>query len=648
MTTYYISSSTGSDSNDGLSSGSPWATLGKVYSKCVSVSKFQPGDSVLLKAGDSWNSGPLVISGVANTGTAGSRITIGRYGEGANPILYGDHSDAVWTAVPGYSGIYSTPGGTASTIQDVYDGVSGTRYTPREQGADDLATWLGKFVAGEWGQYATNKTIYVKTLDGNAPTVMRCLEFAAVQSSYVSYVTFENLDVYHAYFGFYPNNGAGVVVTYCSVTDNVNIGIHMLRCTSSTISYNTVARTGETSIYLTTCVDAWVHHNNVSYTTAATVDGITPPGHDSLERCAIGLQQGIRTIVEHNTMSYIWGSFFDLYYEVDSVMRYNYGFHAEDWCAAPHGTGLRIYANIFNQDGANTSKGCGFSGGHYYDAVRSPAPDSGANVVYNNVVYDHGGEGCLSIDGSGLLIVRNNIFVAHSGLVTNGEFTTGADYDCNFYGSLTGTFRGWEWNGTQHSTLAAFRAASGLESNGSYGDPKFVSATPSVPDDFGLQTTSPCRSAGENLKDSGIIGSTEEWKDYSGRVISSGDVVDIGSYAYTSSGGGSFTSTDMSLLGILSVWPSFADGTSLAPTVPPAMSLLSILSIWSPFGIPTSIHVGATTTSTHDYISSANDRIDILGLDVIMIGGTTTPRTIIREQTTDNLAVSVYLSVVEA
>src|SRR5579864_4364622 len=49
-TAYYVSSSTGSDTNGGTSAASPWQTIAH-----VNAQTFQPGDSVLFKRGDVWN-----------------------------------------------------------------------------------------------------------------------------------------------------------------------------------------------------------------------------------------------------------------------------------------------------------------------------------------------------------------------------------------------------------------------------------------------------------------------------------------------------------------------------------------------------------------------------------------------------------------
>ncbi|QJD86274.1 carbohydrate binding domain-containing protein [Cohnella herbarum] len=78
-TTYYVSSSGGNDSNDGLSSATPWRTLTK-----ISSITFNPGDTILLKAGDQWTGEILYPHG---EGTSTNWITVSSYGTGAKPKL---------------------------------------------------------------------------------------------------------------------------------------------------------------------------------------------------------------------------------------------------------------------------------------------------------------------------------------------------------------------------------------------------------------------------------------------------------------------------------------------------------------------------------------------------------------------------------
>jgi parallel beta-helix repeat protein len=90
LATYYVSSSTGNDANDGLSEGTAFATVGK-----VNALNLQPGDSVLFKCGDTWRGQMLTIT---KSGAAGSPITIGSYPSNCanRPVLSGAQPVSGW------------------------------------------------------------------------------------------------------------------------------------------------------------------------------------------------------------------------------------------------------------------------------------------------------------------------------------------------------------------------------------------------------------------------------------------------------------------------------------------------------------------------------------------------------------------------
>ncbi|MCE9612179.1 MAG: hypothetical protein K8R23_18430 [Chthoniobacter sp.] len=77
-TTYYVSQSTGNDSAAGTAATTAWKTLEK-----ASSIDYQPGDSILLKRGDTWTDG-LTPKG---SGTPEKPITITGYGEGKKPVI---------------------------------------------------------------------------------------------------------------------------------------------------------------------------------------------------------------------------------------------------------------------------------------------------------------------------------------------------------------------------------------------------------------------------------------------------------------------------------------------------------------------------------------------------------------------------------
>src|SRR4051812_42486083 len=82
-TTYYVSSSTGSDDRSprqAQNQSTPWKSLDKLNSFFTNL---EPGDAVLLKRGDTFY-GSINIS---KSGSGGSPITIGAYGNGKNPVI---------------------------------------------------------------------------------------------------------------------------------------------------------------------------------------------------------------------------------------------------------------------------------------------------------------------------------------------------------------------------------------------------------------------------------------------------------------------------------------------------------------------------------------------------------------------------------
>ena len=77
---YYVSSSEGSDANNGLAPAASWASLAR-----VKKAKLQPGDTVHLKSGDVFNE-QLDID---ESGSESAVIHFTRYGEGELPIIDG-------------------------------------------------------------------------------------------------------------------------------------------------------------------------------------------------------------------------------------------------------------------------------------------------------------------------------------------------------------------------------------------------------------------------------------------------------------------------------------------------------------------------------------------------------------------------------
>lgn len=118
---YYVDATNGNDSwqgklPDAQGTNGPWKTLSK-----VNETYFVPGDSVLLKCGQTWNETLAVTS----SGAYGSPITYGAYGgcDGTNkPIIDGSESVNGWTAVGG--GIYAATANLNKTLLNLIDNGS--------------------------------------------------------------------------------------------------------------------------------------------------------------------------------------------------------------------------------------------------------------------------------------------------------------------------------------------------------------------------------------------------------------------------------------------------------------------------------------------------------------------------------------------
>ena len=533
-TTYYFSSS-GNDTNSGTSPGAPWKSLSEIYYKSARIGGhapyFAPGDSILLKAGDTFYERIQMFG----DGAVYSRITLGRYGEGANPLLIGDNVNATWTLVAGRTNIYSTP---VSGILIVSE-TNGTLYGEMPN-LDDFAgatnQWMDTFTNLSWGKLTAGGTVvYLRTSDDTAPGTGRLRAFHKPVESSGSYVTIEHLDVRRAYYGISIGpkyisgnyvNTTNPIVRNCNIEDTCGCGLRFYYTTSGEMASNTVTRTGWTSTYLgDRCISNWMHHNTISFATNIILK-IADPFRESQELGGIGMKQGAHNIVERNDVSEVNG-FVDTYYEQGSVIRYNY-FHSSRIGSgiAPHGTGYDIHHNIFNF-GPQGQKAIG--GFWAYDAGASYGPALGTNLIYNNVFYNFTVYGFYS--GTNYppgVMLRNNIFVGASG-ATLAQSCIGPDCVYNLFYCLGTPKFYWNAHETGH-TLASYRAASGMESNSIYANPMFVSDKPVTAVDFQLKSTSPCINAGQDLKLAGLLGPAAQYQDYLGTPIPRGTGPDIGAY----------------------------------------------------------------------------------------------------------------------
>ena len=142
-TTYYVSSSSGSDANSGTSSGTAWQTIAKVNGRT-----FQAGDSILFRRGDVWNESLVPPS----SGVSGNPITFDAYGSGAPPNLTG------YYAVPSSAWVHVTGNAWKAALPSVFSSVNFCLFG---------SVWGQKVAAStsnltaQWDFYLANGYLYI-------------------------------------------------------------------------------------------------------------------------------------------------------------------------------------------------------------------------------------------------------------------------------------------------------------------------------------------------------------------------------------------------------------------------------------------------------------------------------------------------------
>jgi hypothetical protein len=216
---YYLDSSTGDDSNSGLSPSSAWRTIGKINSVALA-----PGDTVYFRRGGLWRETLDPDAG----GSPGRPITFTAYGEGPAPIISG--SDVVQGWQLSRDSVYHAQSSEPNNV--FVDGGPGWGLPracclPWEACAPSKLCATGAMRAGSWYWNPASSELYVWLEDGSNPT--RHTVEAAVRiygmkvignggekgNIIVDGLTFERTGGYGIYFYSNAENGrgpAGVII----------------------------------------------------------------------------------------------------------------------------------------------------------------------------------------------------------------------------------------------------------------------------------------------------------------------------------------------------------------------------------------------------------------------------------------------------
>ncbi len=257
---YYVDAAAGNDANNGVSPQTAWRTLAK-----VNASRFNPGDSVLLKRGERWRE----RLDVPSSGAPGSPITFSAYGAGENPIINGAILLTNWSRASGnvWSAVVDPP---PVFVEEVHIVVFDQVYGKRKPSRADLTN------ERDWHYDISNQRLDIFSTSNPAtkyqnPGIEVSIQFGAFYLNNQDYITLNGLTL------IYSNNNAvkthdddsdHIVVENCFITKSAGAGISSPSGSDDwTVRNNTVTYCGEEldrdGLYVNEGCNAWKIYDNV-------------------------------------------------------------------------------------------------------------------------------------------------------------------------------------------------------------------------------------------------------------------------------------------------------------------------------------------------------------------------------------------------
>ena len=487
---YYVSSSSGDDSNDGLTAETALKTLRK-----IATIPYLSGDSILLKRGDKWNE----ILKVQRSGSQGNPITVDGYGTGDKPRITGitNIAPSSWEKVSN-TGVYTTridrPYGLYEDGHKIIDdnryNIADGNYTP----GNSSLTGSG----GDWYFESGSFSLYYKPTSGlpNDHTVQYSTQSSGVYIESQSYIVIKNLNI--SYIGgsaIYVNSSDHIVVNNCDITYTFEHGIQFRNSRGYNIAINnTITQVGD-GIY-------WTENNtgpNLAINNTISYCNYVVGGsqYNNNDGHAIGMQNGDRYIVRNNTVSYtnmpailIWVGPGNT--GKDCVIKDNIVLASKKatYLKSYYGGGIGLYSA---DSGALT-------GGKLYRNIiktcivglkifnsHTPGPK-----IFNNTIYSCK-EG-FHLKEADNWVLKNNI-VSHTEnhqiYEENSLVGTNNTFNHNLY--FPDVSNGWVYRGNQLSPFKKWQSISKQDSDSIIVDPLFKNT---IVNDFTLKFDSPAIDSG--------------------------------------------------------------------------------------------------------------------------------------------------------
>ncbi|WP_430810881.1 MULTISPECIES: T9SS type A sorting domain-containing protein [unclassified Carboxylicivirga] len=437
---YYVSSSSGNDTNAGTSPEAPWASLARASDQLLN-----PGDSVLFKSGDTFI-GQLQIS---RSGTKDMPLYFGKYGEGDLPVLDGALAE-------GGAHLATVAITNHDNIELAFLEITNDRQTSRAGVSDNLA--YGIDVQNTGPDTLRNYHFHDLTVrDIFAPTTEN-QDFNAIKVSAINFFTSKNTEVGK------ERNIQDVLVENCYIARTTRLGIKtghaggdegvgndsINRNMNLVFRNNHFYQTGGTCILPTKTYNCLIEHNIFE-----------EPGSDADPRMAnrgssVWFFSSRNGISQYNKCYSVRGYADSYSQHIDFgnrniIMQYNYSEDSEGGFVEILGDNVNstYRFNVSVNDGFRDFKGNTLWVSAYAGKDRDILSDS--SFIYNNSVYvDAAITPDISFVGKNIF-VYNNIFQA-TGAATIGQEVTmeiepGSQlYMSNnlYYGNITSTFKNYD------------------------------------------------------------------------------------------------------------------------------------------------------------------------------------------------------------
>ncbi len=514
--TYYVSLS-GSNSNSGTSTSSPWQTISKVNTKNFN------GDTVLFQGGSTF-SGSISFSS-SDIGSSSKPIVIGSYGTGKATISSGTAYGIFIYNAAGFKIkdlIFKGSGRTTNTSNGIYiymDKASTILSYLRIENVEAYGYLKAGISVGSWNKASGFNDVSIKNSLSH--------DNGSAGIDFYAETTFVHKNIYVGYNKVYNNSGIAE-----NTTGSTGSGIVLGNVDGAVIEYCSSYNNG------------WLHSN--------TYGG--PVGIWAYASNNVTIQKNES---HHNkTGNSKDGGGYDLDGCTNSIMQYNYShdnygaaYLIARYSGAPIVKNIIIRYNISENDGRKNDYG----GIHLWSSGTTLGIQ---NVeIYNNTVYltpiayAHPKGFYVRSGGFSGINVRNNIFQTTGGVEIISAGLSGFTFNGNDYWSSGSTFKIY-WKGATYSSLTSWRTAAGQEKfsdgslSGIQADPQFANTTTGVTfsdatqitriERYKLKSTSGLINKGLNLnKLSGInVGTRDFW----GNSIVNKSTFNVGAYQVTTSG----------------------------------------------------------------------------------------------------------------